>query len=200
MDIRHLLETPDLWNKMLTIAIAAFVAIVGVLQWTLSIRKFRYDLYNRRLDIYVSVVVFYRRLIGDLKDTNPTTQEIRDKFFSSMLEAQFLFDRRSGIYELLAELDYRSFNMIYLKSPDERPAFEGEYMVKQSTTFTSDLNWINDAMPKLAIRMAPYLTFGDSWYARLIGKGKAKQASKLQQQTGEIYARLRTRHLEKKHS
>ena len=47
MDIRHLLETPDLWNKMLTIAIAAFVAIVGVLQWTLSIRKFRYDLYNR---------------------------------------------------------------------------------------------------------------------------------------------------------
>jgi hypothetical protein len=200
MDIRHLLETPDLWNKMLTIAIAAFVAIVGVLQWTLSIRKFRYDLYNRRLDIYVSVVVFYRRLIGDLKDTNPTTQEIRDKFFSSMLEAQFLFDRRSGIYELLAELDYRSFNMVYQKSPDERPAFEGEYMVKQYATFMNDLDWINDAMPKLAIRVAPYLTFGDSWYARLIGKSKAKQAAKLQRQTGEIYARLRTRHLEEKDS
>jgi hypothetical protein len=55
-------------------------------------------------------------------------------------------------------------------------------------------------MPKLAIRVAPYLTFGDSWYARLIGKSKAKQAAKLQRQTGEIYARLRTRHLEEKDS
>src|SRR2546430_1658757 len=93
-------------------AIATIIAAVAAVRVTahfakeqarLASEKLRHDLFDRRLKIFESIFDFYRAMIG-WRGT-PEQIEARDRFFEAYQQSAFLFDKDSGIEELMKDLN-----------------------------------------------------------------------------------------------
>lgn len=124
-------------------------------------------MYNRRFEIYSKSLSFYQALLripsrdatGDERDRFNVTQ---NEFIKARLESQFLFAAKSGVYELLDEMNTRSFRMIGWKDivcqtllPDSKEWRDSFNQDRE------DSEWANGFIPKLGSVMVGYLDFGN---------------------------------------
>ncbi len=87
---------------MSAILIPAGAAIAAFLAWRVARDKLKLDLYDRRFAIYDAALDFYFLKDGQHATSDPETVErIKRKCIKACREAQFLFDRSSGVVEAL---------------------------------------------------------------------------------------------------
>lgn len=103
------------------ICIAAVVALIAIWQSKISKNKLRLDLYNRRFDIYSRTLDFYHALLnfdgggGSKSPERLHLYELQRNFIKSYRESRFLFDRKHGVFDILHEMNTRSFRIIGFK-------------------------------------------------------------------------------------
>jgi len=121
--------------------------------------KIRFDLYDRRFEIFSSVLDFY----GALLSWKGTTEQIaaRARFFKAYQEAGFLFQKASGIEELLNELNQEAAKVIGFKEHGDdyykgEPAVYNEQFQKTNHIL---LIVFTEAIGKLKVAISPYLDF-----------------------------------------
>lgn len=172
------------------ISIAVFVAVIGYLQWRTAEKKLRLDLYNRRFDVYTNTVRFQNKLqTADLNNDKVEFDESRNKFWASMMESRFLFDSESGIYQLLYELNLRSYNIVFHKTHFGELLQPPDHLKSQFESFHADMDWSIDSMFLLQTKVSPYLSFRDSPREKLRRKSELGYARELSEQITEIEQR-----------
>jgi hypothetical protein len=84
-----------------TAFVAVMVAIISYRQWRTAHDRLRLDLYNRRLELYLTV----RSVEDVLVRWSGTENEkiVLDKFKRAQRESRFLFPPESGVFELFEE-------------------------------------------------------------------------------------------------
>jgi len=181
----------DLLIALTPVTVAAIVAFIGWLQWKTSDDKFRFDLYQRRLNVYMTAVKFYIGLIGSRLDSQGFDDK-KKEFHQAKLESQFLFDTSSGIYLLLEELQYRSMQIIFGKTDPFIRQLGPMIITEQLEELSKNLEWMNkEAMPSLARKMSPYLSFRDSWFSRFRQRNDRKYAEQLASEMNAMINRLK---------
>lgn len=127
-------------------------------QARLTSEKLRYDLFDRRLKIFESIFDFYKAMIG--WTGTPEQIAARDRFFAAYQESAFLFDKESGIEDLMKDLNDKGGRAIGLKEilkdfkgdPETTIKFHAEMTEIHTTGFDVGL-------AKLKSAIAPYLYF-----------------------------------------
>jgi hypothetical protein len=84
-----------------TAFVAVLVAIISYRQWRTAHDRLRLDLYNRRLELYLTVLSIEHVLAG--WSGTEAEQALLEKFKRARHEARFLFPPESGIVELFDE-------------------------------------------------------------------------------------------------
>jgi hypothetical protein len=85
-----------------TLVLSAFVAAIAFLQWRTARNRLILDLYNKRFDIYSSVLDLYQTIMK--KDDQNDMKAAGIRFIKSFRESQFLFRQKDGIYKTLENI------------------------------------------------------------------------------------------------
>jgi hypothetical protein len=144
------------------VLIAAFVAWVAYQQWKTNKEKLRLDLYNRRFDIYAKTVSFYQALLDfDALNKAGIFSRLHKEFITAQRESQFLFDRSSGIFEILKDLHLATFKITGFKEHGEEfagPGTQNEYQKMQKEMLNA-YSQFEKSIEKLESKIARYLNF-----------------------------------------
>ncbi|MEZ2346692.1 hypothetical protein [Terriglobus sp. RCC_193] len=140
--------------------VALAVGVVAYQQWKTARDKLRLDLYDRRFAIFKTALDFYMKVVlGDWKN-DPETEASSQRFTVALQESQFLFDEKSGIYAFLREFSDKAFHIIQMKKGNLSSDKIGpELYMREFDKFSNGLAWINENLPLLTNKMAPYLNF-----------------------------------------
>jgi hypothetical protein len=121
--------------------------------------KLRYDLFDRRLEIFSSIFAMYHAIIG--WEGTPEQIAAKDKFFKAYQESGFLFKEQSGIQKLLGELNADAQKVIGFKGlkGDLSQADRVLYLKLFNEVQDIHLNKFPAGLEKLRLAMADYLNF-----------------------------------------
>ncbi len=121
--------------------------------------KLRYDLFDRRLEIFSSIFAMYHAIIG--WEATPEQVAARDRFFKAYQESGFLFKEQSGIQKLLGELNADAQKVIGFKElkSDLSQADRVLYLKTFNEVQDIHLNKFPAGLEKLRLAMADYLNF-----------------------------------------
>ncbi|MDD2852823.1 MAG: hypothetical protein PHY09_13110 [Desulfuromonadaceae bacterium] len=156
-------DAADILIAITPIVISVFLLLLTRRQAKINEEKLRLDLYNRRFEIYSRALDYFQALV--LYDASPELQTdlmiLRKTFIKSCEESQFLFEKKSGIYELLKEMHTKSFERTGFKEISQQLAKTGavDEVTNGFTKSEETLQWFSDATSKLRDKMAPYLNF-----------------------------------------
>ena len=156
-------DTVDILIAWTPIVISLFLLVITYRQAKINEEKLRLDLYNRRFEIYSSALDYFQALL--LYDASQSLQAdlliLRKDFVKSCEESQFLFDKKSGVYELLKEMHSKSFVRTGFKETSQVLANAGavDEVIQGFTKSEETLSWFSDAISKLKDKMSPYLNF-----------------------------------------
>jgi len=141
----------------LVISFCSFV--VALFAWRVGAERFRLDLYNKRFDIYQRTVKFYQALMrsSDYADDG-NFLSLRADFIIASRESQFLFGRKSGVYNLLHRLNNASFKITGYHDIGNK-GLPPETLIGLQKEFSDALRLWNESMEPLELAMAPYLNF-----------------------------------------
>ncbi|MHB8174388.1 MAG: hypothetical protein ACYDFU_08035 [Nitrospirota bacterium] len=138
--------------------VAAGLSVVA--NWFIFREKLRFDLYNRRFEIYSKTLDFYQTYLRHSSESKDVLDLKQKNFIISCRESLFLFEPKSGIYEILKEIDTRTFKVIGSKELlKEHKGLPPEIFLKTQQEEIETLKWLNDAIPKLEMAMSSYLNF-----------------------------------------
>jgi anaerobic ribonucleoside-triphosphate reductase len=141
-------------DMLLPIVISTFLAFIAYQQMVINRNKLKFDLYNKRFEIYTTALQFYQEVTSD----EYTKKEHRD-FISKKESAFFLFSDNKKIYELLNEMHTKSFVINgFRKSGAELKGSPEAYMSYQNN-FNEALNWFEKVIDELRDEMSHYLKF-----------------------------------------
>ena len=157
----------DGWVPIVTLVIAAAVALATIGQWFVNRSKLRLDLYNRRFEIYSKTLDFFQMVL--YYDPSKATDDDRIKytvkeldFIKSHRESQFLFSTKfKCVYQLLEEFRQKANRIVAyreLRGP-MRGQESPEDLKKRHDEYTRDLEWVKNFILQLEKKMAPYLNF-----------------------------------------
>jgi hypothetical protein len=157
----------DGWVTIVTIIIASVVAFATIGQLFVNRSKLRLDLYNRRFEIYRKTLDFYQ-IVQDY-DPSKATKDDRIKyngrqldFIKSHRESQFLFSKKfKCVYQLLDEFRQRAYRIVAYRELREKMRNQdtSEGNKNAYDKYARDLEWVNNFIPLLEEKMAPYLNF-----------------------------------------
>jgi hypothetical protein len=143
-----------------TIIIASIVAWISRQQWIINREKFRLDLYNRRFEVYVAALEYYRALFVE-----PEGREIKDiqaAFVKAYREARFLFPDELDVLSLLGEFQKRANEILSFADPNNKNMLSGMDSLQKiqiGERHTQNIKWMDESLPKLEEKIAPYLNF-----------------------------------------
>jgi hypothetical protein len=140
----------------LTIPISFFALIVALFSLAVSAEKFRLDLYNKRFEIYVRTVKFYQILIRS-REKDERFSALQEDFIFACRESKFLFNPKSGVYDLLNKLNNASFKIIGLH--DMPKGLPPDHVIANDKQIHEALMLWNSSMEALEDLMAPYLNY-----------------------------------------
>jgi hypothetical protein len=158
------MEAPNPWfavaisaiSAVSTTIVAAYVAVISRRQWKINQEKLRFDLYNRRFEIYLTVLNFYQALA--LWDGSAEQIALEMPFLRAYRESMFLFPPKSGVYELLTEFQRHSYNIT--KFEKFRPMFQNAGILPAKTIDRiNSLDWILRSIETLEEKMKPFISF-----------------------------------------
>jgi hypothetical protein len=127
----------------------------------LQSEKIRFDLYNRRFEIFSSIFGLYETMA--FWEGNGTAEQIsaRSRFFRAYQESGFLFHKESGIEDLLKTLNDAANKVIGIKQHPELfkadPAHGSDLLLEETNTIQTTV--FTDGLEKLKLAMARYLNF-----------------------------------------
>lgn len=142
------------------VGISASSLCFAVLAFNVNREKLRLDLYNKRFEIFRAALDFSNVAYGwNASDEQLTTYRI---FLRALIESQFLFSAKSGVSEILGEMNEKFRKVFAVNEIRERGAHTAmpqEFM--ESVAQASDgANWIlSTAIPQLTEKMRSYLNF-----------------------------------------
>jgi hypothetical protein len=129
-------------------------------QTRLARERLRYDLFERRLEIFSSIFGFYKALIS--WSGAPEQIAARDRFFKAYQESGFLFKKESGIEELLKDLNEKGTKVIGFKEYGENLRVDPELYLKHfNETQEIQTYGFERGLAKLKSGVAEYLNFHD---------------------------------------
>lgn len=152
---------------IVTACIAFIVAVISWQQWKVNREKFRLDLYDRRFEIYVAVINYYRELLdligrGIDSVNRESLKQIQNDFIRSHQGSRFLYSSEPSIQLILKEFRERTNEILYYRDPKHKEEFsrmnETEKQ-KYAERDTDNINWIYDAILRFERQIAPYLRF-----------------------------------------
>ena len=158
----QLKDAYDFLIKITPIVISLCVLLVALHQSKISKEKVRLDLYNRRFDIYSRTLGFFQALLSyDASKPKDNFLLLHNDFVKSYKESQFLFDKDSGIYELLTEMHKKSFKITGFEAISQELARAGaqDELIRGFQESQDAWNWIGEGISKLEKSMGPYLNF-----------------------------------------
>ena len=143
-----------------TVAIALYVAFIGHSQWVTAREKLRFNLYNRRFEVYASAINYMQTLTI----WNPTPPEVmyerRKDFIRAMFESGFLFADDPRIEILLEDVNKRSFAIgsyhDSTRDPDGMVRPGDQQAIRE---YEANCKWITEAMSRLKQMLLPYLAY-----------------------------------------
>ncbi|HTV28230.1 MAG TPA: hypothetical protein VMF32_10660 [Xanthobacteraceae bacterium] len=144
-----------LFISVLALLVSSFAAFINA-------EKLRLDLYNRRFEVYTKTIRLFHALLNlEQSYKDGSFAELRDTFIISWRESQFLFDRTSGIFELLAQLDDALFHITGFKEHGQSLFNSGdpETFTRASNQATRSMSLWNGSAERLEKAMSPYLNF-----------------------------------------
>jgi hypothetical protein len=146
---------------VLPVVISLLAVLISSFAAWLSREKLRLDLYNRRFDIYSHVLDFYQALIGwGGHASKESLKPIQNSFIKSFRESRFLFDPKSGIYDLLEEMHTKSFLIMGFEQVGKEMASQApELFIEKNDEVMAAKAWFHNAIQELEVKMAPYLNF-----------------------------------------
>lgn len=156
----QLKDSCDFLIKFTPIVISLCVLLVSLHQSKISREKLRLDLYNRRFDIYSRTLDFFNALVSyDASKPRDNFSLLRLAFVKSYRESRFLFDERSGIYEILNGIYKRSFKIADFLDISRSLSNAPDVIQKGLKEKEEALNWSENAIPRLEKSIARYLNF-----------------------------------------
>jgi hypothetical protein len=120
--------------------------------------KLRYDLFDRRLEIFSSIFAMYYAILG--WEATPEQIAAKERFFKAYQESGFLFKEESGIQKLLGELNADAQKVIGFKEL-KTDLSQDRVLFAQLFKEVEDihLNKFPAGLEKLRLAMADYLNF-----------------------------------------
>jgi hypothetical protein len=120
--------------------------------------KLRYDLFDRRLEIFSSIFAMYHAIIG--WEGTPEQIAAKEKFFKAYQESGFLFKEQSGIQTLLGELNADAQKVIGFKELNSDLSQDRVLFLKLFNEVQDiQLKKFPAGLEKLRLAMADYLNF-----------------------------------------
>jgi hypothetical protein len=138
---------------VLTALIGASVALIAYYQWKTNREKLRFDLYQRRFEIYLRVLDFHFAI---WQQDEPKLDLLHVPFMKAFWESKFLFPEESGIYDFLDEYNLRTSRVrVYRSQIPPR----SDLTPKERAQSIKDKIWIKDCIGILDEKLGPYLNF-----------------------------------------
>jgi hypothetical protein len=138
---------------VLTMLIAASVALIAFYQWKTNREKLRLDLYQRRFEIYFRVLDFHFAI---WQKDEPKLNLLHVPFMKAFWESKFLFPEKSGIYDFLDDYNLRTSRVrVYRSQIPPRSDLTPE----ERAQLIKDEIWIKDCIGILEEKLGPYLNF-----------------------------------------
>jgi hypothetical protein len=158
------MEAPNPWfavaisaiSAVSTTIVAAYVAVISRRQWKTSQEKLRFDLYDRRFEIYLTVLNFYQALA--LWDGSAEQIALQMPFLRAYRESMFVFPPESGVYQLLTEFQSHAYNITQYERFRSIWQSAGVLPIKTSDRLDSQ-DWILRSIETLEERMRPFISF-----------------------------------------
>ncbi len=138
---------------VLTMLIAASVALIAFYQWKTNREKLRLDLYQRRFEIYLRVLDFHMAL---WQQDEHKLDLLHVPFMKAFCDSKFLFPKKSGIYDFLDEYNLRTSRVRVYRS--EIPP-RSDLTPEERAQLTKDEIWIKDCIGVLDVKLGTYLNF-----------------------------------------
>lgn len=152
------LKLPANEETMPAISISIISLIFALFALFVSAEKFRLDLYNKRLDIYIRTVKFYQDFFSPNIDVDGKDfSETHRNFILAVRESQFLFDPKDGIYDLLEKLAKASFTI--MANRDIPPGADPDTLIARHKASVEANNVWHFRLESLEGMMAPYLNY-----------------------------------------
>jgi hypothetical protein len=158
------MEAPNPWfavvisaiSAVSTTIVAGYVAVISRRQWKTNQEKLRFDLYDRRFEIYLAVLNFYQALV--LWEGTEAQIALQMPFLRAYRESMFLFPPESGVYQLLTEFHSHAYNITQYEKflPIWR---EAEILMAKTNERTASVNWILKSIETLEEKMKPFISF-----------------------------------------
>ena len=128
-------------SALLTPIIALFGAVIAFFQWRVARNQIKIDLYDKRFAIYEASLIFYQKILTCTAETikEESFNIAQKNFIKASREAQYLFAKDSGIFQLLQDWHTRSFKIIGFKEI-------ARDIVNQPANFLKMQNDCNDAL------------------------------------------------------
>ncbi len=147
----------------LSLIISLCAAWAAIHQFYINKENLRLNLYDKRFKIYSNVLDIYQELImySPSTESKDKLELIHKNFILTLHESMFLFDKSSGICELLKEMNDKVFlikgNKEYGK---EFVGCDPNFVIEKHEEFQQALLWFgSDGILKLGNLLEPYLTF-----------------------------------------
>ena len=138
---------------VLTMLIAASVALIAYYQWKTNREKLRLDLFQRRFEIYLRVLDFHFAI---WQKDEPKLNLLHAPFMKAFWESKFLFPEKSGIYDFLDDYNLRTSRVrVYRSQIPPRSDLTPE----ERAQLIKDEIWIKDCIGILEEKLGPYLNF-----------------------------------------
>jgi hypothetical protein len=144
-------------TALATTTVAVYVARISRRQWQTNQEKLRFDLYNRRFEIYLRVLDFHQALI--VWEGTDEQVALQAPFIKAYRESRFLFPDNSGIYSFLKEFFDHSFVIANFHEVPPLSVIGTEEFTKQSNKRTASANWILKSIGPLEQKLSPFLNF-----------------------------------------
>ncbi len=147
-------------EQFATVVIAIYVAFIGTAQSRTARAKFRLDLYERRLNIYLSAIDLWQALTewGELPDEQRAAK--RRLFIHAVRESRFLFADNPSVLRTLEEINKRSFKITgFVEELSRWAETNPEGYVIAYNEKEESVVWITEALNRLESKLTPYLAF-----------------------------------------
>ena len=120
--------------------------------------KLRVDLFDRRLAVFSSIFDFYDAMLSWQGTPEQTAAKVR--FFRAYQEAGFLFEKESGIEEILKNLNGKGMRVIGLKENKEALREDRALMLQLFNEIQDiQVNIFPDGLTRLKSAMLQYMSF-----------------------------------------
>jgi hypothetical protein len=151
----------NLWMvPIASVFIAAASVGLALAAWWTTREKLRLDLFDRRFAIFKAAVDFSNIL--SVWTGSEEQLAARQLFARSVIESQFLFSKKSGIFAILGEMQEKSlrrFAADQLLARTDRGSMPNKCLEAADESMEA-LHWILfSAIPELTEKMKPFLNF-----------------------------------------